>query len=201
MCENIKFQNIHRCAAFDLEASTNDYTKRCGNVSKFQYCKTHHKLLIESCEKYHFYDKQHLFKISKRFIIEAELYCREVFCKRFGIVPDLKHKCWEDKLRRILLEKIAEEKYGKNETIFVYYDLYTIKKSIYHLEIGLMLEKKIKLDELEWRNESNTEINKIDSKLSKYKKNLYLFDMFYSRNSINDINHLDCAINERFLFK
>lgn len=194
-----KFSNTNRCLAFDFDAKTNDYTKRCEKISKHKYCKAHNRLLVESCEKYHFYNNRSLFDVSEDAVIEAELHCRKVFCKRFSIVSDLNHSVWEKKLKRKLSAyyKNANEflDYIKNEISYGTPDLFSVKKSIYNLEVGLMLENKIKSYEFECNDYDfeydNSKSNKMHSKLCRYKKNLFLFEMFYSRNSLSKINYLD----------
>lgn len=189
-----KFQSVKKCLAFDFDATTNDYTKSCRKITKFQYCKTHYKLMIESCNKYHFFNKFFSSNISEAVVIESELHCRRVYCKRFNIILDVGHAFWEDKLQKRLweIENQAQimNHYLKDDIFYGIPSLFDVKNSIYNLEIGVLLENDMK--DSEYFNHEGW--NRSDSKLSKYKMNLYLFDMFLSRSSLNKINYLNCFL-------
>lgn len=204
----LKFSSVKICAANNLNPYTNTYIKPCKKYSDQKYCAEHSIKLAKACKQYHYISHLSHDDTLLHYWAQKELSERIVFCQRFSITSDYGHEKWNEHLRSIikryeqktiLYEKIKQERRMERLNRVFYDTVYSYQ--IKECPMTLFCADDYDSNKINI-NSSNDTWNddlflKNENQLDKVTLNHYLFQYYFKRGNLSDLNYLNLIESKR----
>lgn len=196
--DKLKCSSVKICAAKNWNPRTNSYTLPCTKYAIRNYCKLHSIQLADACAHYHYIRDLPLNHPMLHVWAHQELNERIEFCQRFSKNTDYGHEKWHQHLQGIIDRHASNEKF-KRERQQERLD-YVLEGGINSNEIKECPMLLFYMGNYEYNNivandDWSDRLN--SSQLHKRNRNLYLFNNYYSRNSLSELNYLNLVKPKR----
>lgn len=205
--DKLKFKAAKRCAAKNYHSREMMYTIPCSLYTFKEFCDEHTFLYRQSCNMYHFMADCRLSHISNSVKAEAELSARIQFAQRFAKKTDWGHAKWLDYLKKVIhsatVKSSIENEIKAMRRQCVLFDevcMQTFNQARISLEPGVNFHLAMKTTTTtaasvnEWSSADDTYSTK---QCDKIKINQFLFDRYYQRNDMLNMNYMNLICPKR----
>lgn len=206
--DKLKFSSVKICAAKNLNPYTETYIQPCGKYSYRKYCSSHSIELAKACAQYHYISHLPHDDPMLHFWAQKELDERIEFCQRFSISTDYGHAKWNEHLRNIinrheqqmiLYEEIKRERHLQRlnhvlEDAVCSNQIKECTMTLFHADHYESNKKRVGGYDDDW---SDSLILKNENQLDKLTLKHYLFQNYFKRSSLSEMNYLNLFETER----
>lgn len=205
--EKLKSSSPKLCKAKNLDSLTGKYIKPCPKYTYRDYCKSHAEQKPIACAAYHYIHGLEADHPMLHIWAQKELDARLEYCQRFGILStDYGHAKWYDHLKWIIVKHetiISVREDAKN---------YRKKRLLKRVQVDKVCSQELtdcrmsleSVEQYEPKKKSDDDNAFYDWKfvsqsgdekqLEKKNINKFLFENYYNRSSLCDMQHLDLKI-------
>lgn len=203
-----KFTSVKICAAKNYNSCTKTYTNPCEKYSHRKYCSLHSKELAKACKQYHYISHLSHDDPLLHYWAQRELDERIEFCQRFSISTDYGHAKWNKHLRSIInrheQQLILHEQIKKERRLqrldHIFEDSVN-SKEIKECAMTLFYADNYEINKKEgWQideNWSDSSILKNENQFDKLIFNYYLFQNYFKRSNLSEMNYLNLFETKR----